>query len=64
MPLWSWGSVAAVLGSVMLVVSTLWFRQRWYELFLLSHIVMLLVGCWYHSALRFLPTGQGFNTWI
>lgn len=67
MPYWSWGVVATVLASVMLVVSTLWFRQRWYELFLLPHIamaVLVLVGCWYHAALRFLPTGQGFNTWI
>ncbi|KAK0622784.1 ferric reductase transmembrane component 4 [Immersiella caudata] len=67
MEYWSWGVVATVLGCVMLVVSTLWFRQRWYELFLISHIFMaalVLVGCWYHAALRFLPTGQGFNTWI
>lgn len=67
MPYRSWGVVATMLASVMLVVSTLWFRQRWYELFLLSHIamaVLVLVGRWYHAALRFLPTGQGFNTWI
>ncbi|KAK4201187.1 Ferric/cupric reductase transmembrane component 1 [Triangularia verruculosa] len=67
MDYWAWGVVATVLGCVVLVVSTLYFRQRWYELFLLFHIamaVLILVGCWYHAALRFPSTGQGFNTWI
>lgn len=67
MEYWAWGVVATVLGCVILVASTLYFRQRWYELFLLSHIsmaVLILVGCWYHAALRFPSTGQGFNIWI
>ena len=64
---WFWGIVATVLGCVMLVASTLYLRQRGYEVFVLVHVllaVLVLVGSWYHVALRFPPTGGGFNTWI
>ncbi|KAK4096395.1 hypothetical protein N658DRAFT_569889 [Parathielavia hyrcaniae] len=64
---WAWGVVATVLGCAMLFVSALYVRQRWYEIFLLAHIVMaviIIVGCWYHVVLRFPPDGSGFTTWL
>lgn len=64
---WYWGVVATVLGCVTLFVSTLYIRQRWYEIFLLAHIaiaVIIIVGCWYHVVLRFPPEGSGFTTWL
>ncbi|KAK5652928.1 hypothetical protein OQA88_9407 [Cercophora sp. LCS_1] len=67
MDYWSWGVAATVIASIMLVVSSLWFRRQWYEIFLVGHIamaVLVLVGSWYHVALRFPDTGGGFNTWI
>ncbi|KAK3997865.1 Ferric/cupric reductase transmembrane component 1 [Cladorrhinum sp. PSN332] len=64
---WAWGVAATVLGCIMLVGSVLYVRQRWYEIFLLAHIVMaviIIVGCWYHVVLRFPPDGSGFTTWL
>lgn len=64
---WAWGVAATVLGCVTLFVSALYVRQRWYELFLLAHIVIaviIIVGCWYHVVLRFPPDGSGFTTWL
>lgn len=64
---WAWGVVATVLGCVTLFVSTLYVRQRWYEIFLLAHIfiaIIIIVGCWYHVVLRFPPNGAGFETWL
>jgi hypothetical protein len=53
---WIWGIIATLTTSLMLVVSTLWFRRKSYELFLISHILLAiftLVGCWYHVFIRF-----------
>jgi hypothetical protein len=64
---WAWCVMSTVLGCAVLFVSTLYVRQRWYETFLLSHIataVLIIVGCWYHIALRFPPNGEGFETWL
>ena len=51
MPLWYWGIVGTVAAVIIVLTSFLIIRQRAYELFLLTHIVMsvvCLVGCWYH----------------
>lgn len=64
---WAWGVAATVLGCATLFVSVLYIRRRWYEIFLLAHIVIaviIIVGCWYHVVLRFPPEGAGFTTWI
>ncbi|OAG34821.1 hypothetical protein AYO21_11035 [Fonsecaea monophora] len=50
-PLWYWGCVGTVAAVIIILTSFLVIRQRAYELFLLTHIVMAvvcLVGCWYH----------------
>ncbi|KIX93597.1 uncharacterized protein Z520_10775 [Fonsecaea multimorphosa CBS 102226] len=50
-PLWYWGCVGTVAAVVIVLTSFLIIRQRAYELFLLTHIIMAvvcLVGCWYH----------------
>ncbi|KAJ3043479.1 hypothetical protein HDV00_004867 [Rhizophlyctis rosea] len=54
-PYWQWGIVATVLTCFMLVLSTLWFRRKSYEIFLILHIllaVFVIAGCWYHIILR------------
>ncbi|KAJ3052586.1 hypothetical protein HK097_006022 [Rhizophlyctis rosea] len=59
MAYWHWGISATVITCFMLVLSTLWFRRKSYELFLILHIILaalVIVGCWYHVILRF-----GFN---
>ncbi|CAI5756513.1 unnamed protein product [Candida verbasci] len=46
-----WGTLATVAGGIMLVQAMLFFRRRWYELFLLIHILMAvfwLAGTWIH----------------
>lgn len=56
---WRWGIVATVLTCAMCVFSTLWFRRKAYEVFLVGHVIMavlVIVGCWYHVILRW-----GFN---
>ncbi|KAI9865688.1 MAG: hypothetical protein M1813_002146 [Trichoglossum hirsutum] len=53
---WIWGVVATLTTSLMLVLSTLYFRRKSYELFLITHILLAiftLVGCWYHVFIRF-----------
>jgi hypothetical protein len=48
-PYWLWGIVATVLTCAMLVLSSLWFRRKSYEVFLILHILMaifVLAGCW------------------
>ncbi|KAF6833311.1 ferric reductase transmembrane component 4 [Colletotrichum plurivorum] len=48
---WIWGCVATVAAVVIVLTSALIIRQRAYELFLITHIVMAvicIVGCWYH----------------
>ena len=50
-PLWYWGCVGTVAAVIVVLTSLLVIRQRAYELFLLTHIIMAvvcLVGCWYH----------------
>ncbi|SPO04648.1 related to FRE1 - ferric (and cupric) reductase [Cephalotrichum gorgonifer] len=48
---WVWGIVGTVAASAILPFSLLWVRQKFYELFLASHIVLALlfiIGYYYH----------------
>lgn len=48
---WVLGTVATIAGSLMLLQAMHVFRTRWYEIFLLIHIVfgvLFVVGLWYH----------------
>lgn len=51
---WYMGGVSTITMSLLLVVSSMFFRQRSYEVFLLLHIglsVLALVGLFYHVAI-------------
>lgn len=65
---WAWGVLATVLGCAMLVFSVLYIRSRWYEIFLIGHIIaaiFVIIGCWYHVVLRFTDgSGGGYITWL
>ncbi|KAG7665914.1 uncharacterized protein J8A68_000537 [[Candida] subhashii] len=46
-----WGTVATVAGGIILFQAMLFFRRRWYEIFLFIHILMAVfwvIGAWYH----------------
>ncbi|KAG5371978.1 Ferric/cupric reductase transmembrane component 2 [Yarrowia sp. C11] len=48
---WVLGTVATIAGSLMLLQAMHVFRSRWYEIFLVLHIVfgiLFVVGLWYH----------------
>ncbi|TKX22013.1 ferric/cupric reductase transmembrane component-like protein 6 [Elsinoe australis] len=65
-PYWIWGIVGTVLASLMLVISTLWFRRASYEIFLVLHIVLaalVLIGSWYHVELLF-TRKWGYQNWL
>ena len=63
---WKWGIVATVAAVIIVLTSALVFRQRAYELFLITHIVMAVicvVGCWYHVWYGYENT-FGYETWL
>ncbi|CAH2351127.1 ferric reductase transmembrane component 4 [[Candida] railenensis] len=46
-----WGAVATVAGGLSWILSILYLRRNWYEIFLLVHIILavfFVVGTWYH----------------
>ncbi|KAI5964806.1 uncharacterized protein KGF55_001876 [Candida pseudojiufengensis] len=46
-----WGIVATVCGGIMMFQAMLYLRRRWYEIFLILHIVLAafwVIGTWYH----------------
>ncbi|EMG48153.1 hypothetical protein G210_1335 [Candida maltosa Xu316] len=46
-----WGVIAIVSGGIILIQAMLFFRRRWYELFLLVHIIfaaLWVAGTWLH----------------
>ncbi|MCP8716918.1 MAG: ferric reductase-like transmembrane domain-containing protein, partial [Asgard group archaeon] len=50
-PWFYWGILATVAGGIIWVQAMLFFRRRWYEIFLLIHIVMAalyIAGTWVH----------------
>ena len=65
-PLWIWGCVATVAAVIIILTSFLVLRQRAYELFLITHVVMAVicvVGCWYH--VWYDDEGEfGYATWL
>ena len=65
-PYWVWGIVATIACVVMVVVSSLWFRRKSYEIFLIMHIILavfVLVGSWYHVELLF-SRRWGYEFWL
>ncbi|KAF2265213.1 ferric-chelate reductase [Lojkania enalia] len=63
---WIWGCVATVAAVIIVLASVLILRQRAYELFLITHIVMAVicvVGCWYHIYIGYENT-FGYETWL
>ena len=61
-----WGIIATIAMSLSLVFAILPIRQRMYELFLVTHIaivILALVGCWYHIQLRF-AQDWGYEVWL
>ena len=65
-PLWDWGCVGTVAAVIIVLTSLLILRQRAYELFLITHVVMAVicvVGCWYH--VWYDDEGEfGYATWL
>ncbi|RLV91420.1 putative ferric reductase transmembrane component [Spathaspora sp. JA1] len=50
-PFMIWGTVATVCGGIMIFQGLLYFRRRWYEMFLAIHILMaalFIAGTWRH----------------
>ncbi|KAI5951548.1 hypothetical protein KGF54_004622 [Candida jiufengensis] len=46
-----WGIIATVCGGAIMIQGMLYLRRRWYELFLLFHILLAVfwvIGSWYH----------------
>jgi predicted ferric reductase len=63
---WIWGCVATAAAVILVLSSVLVFRQRAYELFLITHVVMaviVVVGCWYHVYIGYENT-FGYETWL
>ncbi|KEF58901.1 uncharacterized protein A1O9_03744 [Exophiala aquamarina CBS 119918] len=63
---WIWGCVATVAAVIIMLTSVVVLRQRAYELFLMTHIVMAVicvVGCWYHIWYGYEGT-FGYETWL
>jgi predicted ferric reductase len=63
---WVWGCVATVAAVIIMLSSVLVVRQKHYELFLVTHIVMAVicvVGCWYHLYIGYENT-FGYETWL
>ncbi|OAA59061.1 ferric reductase-like transmembrane component [Niveomyces insectorum RCEF 264] len=63
---WIWGCVATVAAVLLVLGSVLVFRQRAYELFLATHVVLAVlcvVGCWYHVYIGYENT-FGYETWL
>ncbi|KAK2006206.1 hypothetical protein LZ32DRAFT_611448 [Colletotrichum eremochloae] len=63
---WIWGIVGTVAVSAILPFSHLWVRQRFYELFLASHIVLSLlfiIGYYYHIWYVY-EYNWGYEIWI
>ncbi|KAF9880525.1 ferric reductase transmembrane component 4 [Colletotrichum karsti] len=63
---WIWGIVGTVAASAILPFSLLWVRQRFYEFFLASHIVLSLlfiIGYYYHIWYVY-EYNWGYEIWI
>ncbi|PKS05943.1 hypothetical protein jhhlp_007776 [Lomentospora prolificans] len=66
LPYWYTGIVATLALSVIIPLSLLPIRRKFYELFLSSHVVLSavsIIGCWYHIIYRY-GYQWGYETWI
>lgn len=65
-PYWYWGIIATLSFSLLIPLSVLPIRVRWYEVFLIGHIVLAViavVGTWYHIKLLYDGT-DGYDIWL
>jgi hypothetical protein len=65
-PYWQWGIVATVAAVTILFVGITWMRRKHYEIFLITHIllvILLLIGSWYHVQLLYFGT-RGYENWL
>lgn len=65
-PYWYWGILGTLAMSLLIPFSILPLRQRWYEFFLFSHIVLailVIVGSFYHIVLVY-DHQSGFDLFI
>ncbi|KAH7348412.1 ferric reductase like transmembrane component-domain-containing protein [Rhexocercosporidium sp. MPI-PUGE-AT-0058] len=63
---WSWGIVGTVCACAILPFSHLWVRQKFYELFLLTHIVfslLFLIAYYYHIWYLY-KYNWGYEIWM
>ncbi|KAJ0317706.1 hypothetical protein Brms1b_004709 [Colletotrichum noveboracense] len=63
---WMWGIVGTVAVSAILPFSLLWVRQRFYEFFLASHVILsilFIVGYYYHIWYVY-EYNWGYEIWI
>ncbi|KAF6812266.1 ferric-chelate reductase [Colletotrichum sojae] len=63
---WIWGIVGTVAACAILLSSQLWVRQRFYELFLASHIVLsiLFIAGYYYHIWYVYEYNWGYEIWI
>lgn len=63
---WIWGVIATLGMTILLPTSILPLRQKFYELFLVWHVVVAffaIIGCYLHIYLRF-SKQWGYETWM
>ena len=56
-PYFYWGIIATIAGGLIWLQAMLLIRRRWYEMFLLIHIVLVaiyIVGTWIHVDLKYI----------
>lgn len=66
LPYYYWGIIGTIFLCLAITFSILPIRRFQYEIFLVSHIIMViiaLVGCWYHVVLRF-TYNWGYEVWL
>ncbi|KAH8884118.1 putative ferric-chelate reductase [Thozetella sp. PMI_491] len=66
LPYWIWGIIATLSLTILLPASILPFRQKLYEVFLASHLVLAflaMIGCYFHIYYRF-ENQWGYETWV
>lgn len=66
MPYMIAGFIGTVSMCLMIGFATWWFRARFYDLFLVLHIMFglfVLLGCWYHIDYRFYGK-YGYKNWL
>ncbi|KAH7417787.1 ferric reductase like transmembrane component [Cadophora sp. MPI-SDFR-AT-0126] len=66
LPYYYWGIIGTIFLCLAITFSILPIRRFQYEIFLISHIIMViiaLVGCWYHVVLRF-TYNWGYEVWL